>query len=161
MAGDKKTQIFRWMSMRFSGLPRSQAPRSSIQLLTAISIAELYEKANPFNETPINNFDQSKTTPKNLTINLMFLQNWLDYRALTKIGLIVHHWLAVQFGQNMADAYKYRIKSMHHFKSYWAEMKSDDTADDVPDDDDSHGQHDPLCVCHAMQATQKWPLAGQ
>ena len=30
-------------------------------------------------------------------------------------------------------------------------MKSDDTADDVPDDDDSHGQHDPpMCLpCYA------------
>ena len=32
--------------MRLSGIPRSQAPRSPIQLLTAISVAQLYEKAN-------------------------------------------------------------------------------------------------------------------
>ena len=55
--------------MRLSDRPRSQAPRSPIQLLTAISVAELYEKANHFNGTPMNNFDQSKTRPKELTNN--------------------------------------------------------------------------------------------
>ena len=55
--------------MRLSGLPPNQASRSPIQLLTAISVAWLYEKANHFNETPMNNFDQSKTRPKELTNN--------------------------------------------------------------------------------------------
>ena len=35
----KHTQIFRWVPMRLSGLPWSQAPRSPVQLLTVISVA--------------------------------------------------------------------------------------------------------------------------
>ena len=39
MKKKKKTQIFRRVPMRLLSLPRSQAPRSPIQLLTAISVA--------------------------------------------------------------------------------------------------------------------------
>ena len=52
--------------MLLSDLPRSQAQRSPIQLLTAIAVPELYENANQFNYTN-EQFDQSKARPKELT----------------------------------------------------------------------------------------------
>ena len=52
-------------SVEFVGSSRSQAPRSPIPLL----------QNQPLYKTPISNFDQSKTRPKELPNNKMFLQN--------------------------------------------------------------------------------------
>ena len=78
--------------MHLSGLPRSQAPRSPIQLLTAISVANFMIKVNHFNETPIRPIKtETKRTDQYLDVSSKLIQSRLDYRPLTKTGLIANH----------------------------------------------------------------------